>query len=101
MTRIEAIRQRAERRTSPYGDIEAQEDMDALLTLWDTRETALRALVEQLDEYDRIDGCSPQNPWCYDPTYSNADHYAGHRAAKREQIDALREALSRLLEQEP
>lgn len=86
MTRIEAIRQRAERRTSPYGDIEAQEDMDALLTLWDTRETALRDLVERVDEMLRA------NSMLY---------AAGISADMREPLEEIREALSRLLEQEP
>lgn len=80
MTRIEAIRQRAERRTSPYGDIEAQEDMDALLTLWDTRETALRALVERMTH--QAVQLHPNDPV---------------RVALKPHI----EALSRLLEQEP
>lgn len=80
MTRIEAIRQRAERRTSPYGDIEAQEDMDALLTLWDTRETALRALVEQWNKEAAL---------------------TGKANTAEEAFGLCVEALSRLLEQEP
>ena len=58
----------------------ALEDMDALLTLWDTRETALRALVERMTH--QAVQLHPNDPV---------------RVALKPHI----EALSRLLEQEP
>jgi len=31
-----------------------------------------------LKKYKRIDECSPQKPWCKNPTYSNVAHYHCH-----------------------
>ena len=93
MTRIEAIRQRAAK-AYPRGvsDIRHDgtpvytqmgnpvEDVVDLLTLWDTRETALRALVDKADHLIRD---------------VKADGRMTH------QLRDLRDSLSRLLEQEP
>ena len=73
------------------------DDVNTLLALWGTRESALRALVAQLDEYDRIDQCSPATPWCDAPSYMNSDHYDGHAEPKRQRIKAIRDAVERLL----
>lgn len=92
---LAAIRQRAEDQFHDLG--EALGDVRELLKQWDTRESALRALVAQLDEYDRIDQCSPATPWCDAPSYMNSDHYDGHPEPKRQRIKAIRDAVERLL----
>ena len=60
----------------------------------DAAEARCATLTAALDEYDRIDACSPTTPWCDAPGYVNAEHYDGHPAAKRELIAKMRAALS-------
>jgi hypothetical protein len=85
MTRIEAIRQRAKTRATVRRHTTAippipEDDFAAILSLWDTRETALRALVDKADHLIRD---------------VKADGRMTH------ELRDVRESLSRLLEQEP
>lgn len=80
MTRIEAIRQLLKEAAKyPDGTL-TFEAVCELIHLWDTRETALRALVDKADHLIRD---------------VKADGRMTH------QLRDLRDSLSRLLEQEP
>lgn len=81
-------------RNDAFKDEEIIKGLTAELAERDAESHALREQVEKaLDEYDRIDSCSPGSPWCDDPTYGNADHYDRHPSARRRAIDAIRAAL--------
>lgn len=70
-----------------------QRNMQSVREL-EAAEARCATLTAALDEYDRIDACSPTTPWCDAPGYVNAEHYDGHPAAKRELIAKMRAALS-------
>lgn len=100
MTRIEAIRQRTNHGWNKHltGDDAAtmHTDLCEILAAWDTRETALRALVEKWKAEARELGPFIER-------YTGEEAWEDEAAARTERStkEECAEALSRLLEQEP
>ena len=63
----------------------------------------LQKMRRALNEYWRIAGCSPQALWsgCVAATYSNIDHFDGHREARCKQLEILDDIVAALLVRDP
>ena len=55
----------------------------------------IEKLRELMEEFKRIDGCSPLTPWsgCKAQEYSNIDHYYCHPDAKRKILNQVYQIL--------